>query len=131
MVPHRPAKERGTHEGHPSERGIRAMWTEQLESRRLFSVTASLGANDTLFVTGDDKGNNIKVELSDDAKTELVKVRTGSSATFTTIFSAPADKVKNLRVAGRGGDDHIDLSGASVDYAVVEGGHGSDWIMTG
>ena len=77
------------------------MFTDQLESRRHFSVAASLGG-DTLFVYGDDSGNDIKVELSSDRTQELVKVRTGPS-TYATIYSVPWAQVNNLRVYGRGG----------------------------
>jgi Ca2+-binding RTX toxin-like protein len=68
--------------------------------------------------------------MSGDYQTEIVKVRTGPSI-YTTIYSAPASKVKSLRIYGRGGDDRIDVSSNNNNFVVINGGHGADWIKTG
>jgi Ca2+-binding RTX toxin-like protein len=105
------------------------MFTEQLESRRHFSVAASLGG-DTLFVYGDEKANDFKVEFSDALQTEIVKVRTGPN-TYTQIYSVADSKVKNIRIYGRGGDDHIDAGDCAGSSVIINGGHGKDWILAG
>jgi Ca2+-binding RTX toxin-like protein len=120
------------------------MFLEDLESRRLCSVTASLDTGGTLTVTG---GEGFAVELSSDNRFMLVQEYAGLATWYVTRFTFNAASVRDITIYGSEGPDTISVSDRIAlptgiygqggnDYIVggggmdaITGGNGEDWIQ--
>jgi Ca2+-binding RTX toxin-like protein len=88
-----------------------------LEPRLLFAVTASLDEKGALLITGTANNDVILLDLVNDA----------IAATINKItFSAPADEVKSIKIAGAKGNDRITVSDAVLIPTDISGGDGND-----
>jgi Ca2+-binding RTX toxin-like protein len=100
---------------------------ESLESRRLYSVTAT-SAGGVLTVTGDDNANAITVSRNAAGNLLVnggaVQI-TGSAATVTTI--------QTISISGLGGNDNLKLDEANgvLPKSEISGGTGVDVITGG
>jgi Ca2+-binding RTX toxin-like protein len=112
---------------------------EQLESRRMFAVSAFLSGT-TIYVNGDGADNSISV-VREGAN---VAVRTqydwGFGPIMATLLSVPDSSVSRIVARGGAGRDNISVSSAITKRAelygdtgrdVITGGSGSNYIHGG
>ena len=102
---------------------------ENLESRRLYSVTAAAFHN-TLYVWGDNLSNGISVEKSG-ADLVVKEYGGGGHSDYAEIFRASDAYVTNVQAYGYDGNDTITISDAVTDSATVYGGRGADYLKGG
>jgi Ca2+-binding RTX toxin-like protein len=102
--------------------------TETLESRRMLSVAASVGAG-TLYVWGDDSANSLLVDRRDD--NIIVKKLAGAGATYTEVYRTKESRVQNIQVYARGGDDAVTVVPYINAKVTLSGGAGADYLKGG
>lgn len=107
------------------------MFLENLESRQLFSISASVDATGALNVVGDAYENGIGVVLSSDSRSLLVQEYTGYPNYYVTRFSFPAASVNSIAMYGLGGADTLQVSSSIMLPAGIWGGEGNDWLSGG
>jgi Ca2+-binding RTX toxin-like protein len=100
---------------------------ENLESRALFSVTAS-DFHSTLYVWGDAASNGISVEKSG---ADLVVKQYVSGSGYGEIYRCGDAAVDFIRVYGYDGADTISIADNVTDTATVYGGRGGDYLKGG
>jgi Ca2+-binding RTX toxin-like protein len=100
--------------------------TEQLESRRLMSVAASVGAK-VLYVYGDALANDIHVVSDGDYIAVTKKVGTVDLEIYRTLDS----KVNGIKIYARGGDDRVEVDLGIDANVTLSGGSGADWLKAG
>jgi Ca2+-binding RTX toxin-like protein len=103
------------------------MFTEALETRRMFAVTASLASYGTLWINGDAANNDISVARHG----ATVNVYDHGAA----VGAFPATSVAFVYAAGGDGDDRIVMD-HTVTFGVnvpttINGGNGDDFMMGG
>ena len=96
------------------------MYLEDLESRQLFSITASVDATGALNVVGDAYANGISVQLSPDSRSLLVKEYAGTTLWYVTRFTIPATSVNSINVYGLGDADTIQASGRTLLFRTFQ-----------
>jgi Ca2+-binding RTX toxin-like protein len=107
------------------------MFLENLESRQLFSISASVDATGALNVVGDAYNNGISVAPSADARSILVQEYTGTTTWYVTRFSFPATSVSSIAVYGMAGADTIQIDSRITLPTGIWGGEGNDWLSGG
>jgi len=107
------------------------MFLEDLESRQLFSITASVDATGALNVVGDAYANGISVQRSSDSRSLLVKEYAGTTLWYVTRFTIPAASVNSINVYGLGDADTIQVDPGITLPTGIWGGEGNDYLLGG
>jgi Ca2+-binding RTX toxin-like protein len=97
---------------------------EHLEIRRLFAVTATF-ANGVLTVTGDDAANRVSISRNLDSGQLLV--RSGDALVRSVAYA----EVNSITVNLLGGEDRLNTASNVAKPMTVNGGEGSDNLLTG
>jgi len=105
------------------------MFIENLEGRRLMSstVTASLGGDGTVHVSGTADGDQISVDELTGAGVVQVTAIDPVTQNTETIGSFAIDSVTRVQIDAKGLDDSVSFSGFTIG-ADIYGGDGNDVI---
>lgn len=105
------------------------MFLENLESRKHFTVTASIGAGGQLNVFKDYDA--VSVDLSDDGRSILVKEYAGLSLWYVTRHTFPLASVTGISLYGTPRADTLSVSARVTLPTGIYGGDGDDYLSGG
>ncbi|MBC8356129.1 MAG: hypothetical protein H8E66_29480, partial [Planctomycetes bacterium] len=100
----------------------RSLFFESLEIRRVLDASALLSPTGTVSVEGTEDADRIVGFVRD---AELCFNINGAEVCYDNA------SVRNIRISGLGGDDHIELKPSVQQRALLLGGRGSDTIIAG